>query len=231
MLKLKAFRAIDDEVSCKLFVEGHGNVLRDYGVTKITSANADWTQNPSVYVILATNKHTHEAVGGVRIHIADGVTPLPLENAISIVDERVFDLVKKYIPIGTGELCGLWNARSVAGLGLGSYFLMRAGISLTHQLKLPTLFALCAPHTYEISIQKGFETEKSIGKEGTFIYPKLDLIATSIIIKDTANLPLAIPEEKDLIFELRDNPHITRTEVGPKGAIEIEYDLQLNIDS
>jgi hypothetical protein len=106
---------------------------------------------------------------------------------------------------------------------------MRAGISLTAQLHLHTLFALCAPHTYQISVDKGFETESSIGNEGTFIYPKLDLIATSIIIKDLKNIPAALPEERALITELRENPTIKRTEHGPKGDLEIQYDLRLPV--
>jgi len=225
MIKIRAFRAVEDLDSCRSFAEGHANVLRDYGVSKVTSSSTDWFYNPAAYVMIAENKETGEVVGGIRIHIADGVTHLPMEDAISIVDTKVYDLIKKYIPIGTGELCGLWNAKSVAGYGLGSYFLMRVGISVTNQLNLPTLFALCAPHTLQISVEKGFEKETSIGNEGTFIYPKLDLVATSIIIKDTQNLPGALPSERDLVFELRDNPNITRMEHGPKGSIEISYNL------
>ena len=229
MLKIRAFRAVNDQNSCKLFAEGHAKVLLDYGVTKVTSSSTAWFNNPAVYVILAENILTNETVGGVRIHMADGKTRLPMEDAISIVDKRVFDLIGKYAPDGTGELCGLWNAKSVAGMGLGSYFLMRAGISTTTQLQLSTLFALCAPHTFQISVEKGFEAEKSIGNEGTFIYPKLDLIATSIIIKDTKNLPIAIPDERRLIFELRDNPELKRVEHGPKGEVEIQYDLHFKV--
>ena len=225
MINIRAFRAIEDLDSCKSFAEGHANVLRDYGVSKVTSSSNDWFYNPSAYVMIAENKETGETVGGIRIHIADGVTRLPMEDAISIVDTRVYDLIDRYIPIGTGELCGLWNAKSVAGYGLGSYFLMRVGISVTRQLNLPTLFALCAPHTLQISVEKGFEKETSIGNEGTFIYPKLDLVATSIIIKDTQHLPIALPKEKELIFELRDHPIISRDEHGPKGNIEISYNL------
>ena len=225
MINIRAFRAIEDLDSCKSFAEGHANVLRDYGVSKVTSSSNDWFYNPSAYVMIAENKETGETVGGIRIHIADGVTRLPMEDAISIVDTRVYDLIDRYIPIGTGELCGLWNAKSVAGYGLGSYFLMRVGISVTRQLNLPTLFALCAPHTLQISVEKGFEKETSIGNEGTFIYPKLDLVATSIIIKDTQHLPIALPKEKELIFELRDHPIISRGEHGPKGNIEISYNL------
>ncbi len=228
MISIRAFRAIEDIDSCKSFAEGHANVLRDYGVSKVTSSSNDWFYNPSAYVMIAENTETGETVGGIRIHIADGITRLPMEDAIAIVDTRVYDLIAKYIPIGTGELCGLWNAKSVAGYGLGSYFLMRVGISVTQQLKLPTLFALCAPHTLQISVEKGFEKETSIGNEGTFIYPKLDLVATSIIVKDTLHLPYAQPEEKRLIFELRDNPQIKRMEYGPKGSLEMTYSLDFS---
>ena len=78
-------------------------------------------------------------------------------------------------------------------------------------------------------MEKGFEVEKSIGRAGTFIYPKLDLVATSILIKDLTNLPLALPKEKEIIFDLRENPVTTRTEEGPKGNMEISYDLTFNL--
>jgi len=225
MFELKAFRAIDNLDLCEQFAAGHAKVLLDYGVTKVTSSSTSWFFNPAVYVIIAKQKITGEIVGGVRLHIADGITPLPLEDAISIVDERVFDLVKQHRSGRTAELCGLWNAKSVAGMGVGSYFLMRAGISVTNQLKLTSLFALCAPHTLKISVEKGFDIEKSIGKEGTFVYPKLDLIATSIIIRDPDALSVALPEERDLILELRENPSIIRIEQGPKGVTEVTYNL------
>ena len=228
MITIRTFRAIDDLESCKLFAEGHSKVLMDYGVTKVTSSSTDWFYNPSVYVMIAERVDNNETVGGIRIHIADGQSPLPMEDAISIVDKRVYNLIKEYTPRGTGELCGLWNSKSTSGLGIGSYLLMRAGISAGTKLKLTTLFALCAPHTLKISVEKGFEVEKSIGHAGTFIYPKLDLVATSILIKDLANLPLALPKEKEIIFDLRENPVTTRTEEGPKGTMEISYDLSFN---
>jgi hypothetical protein len=225
-VRIRAFRALDDEASCALFADGHARVLSDYGVSRVTSSSTSWFYNPQVYVLLAENMDTLEPVGGVRIHIADGVTNLPMEDAVSIWDKRVFDLIAQYITVGTGELCGLWNAKSVAGKGLGSYVLMRAGISAASTLNLPTLFALCASHTLQISVEKGFEVEKSIGNEGTFIYPKLDLIATTIIIRDTNQLPNALNEERRLILELRNNKELTRIEQTPKGEeVQIQYSL------
>lgn len=225
MLKIRTFRAINDLQSCTQFAEGHSKVLLDYGVTKVTSSSTDWFYNPSVYVMVAEKTDTNEMVGGIRIHIADGKTRLPMEDAISIVDTKVYKLIDSYAAMGTAELCGLWNSKSTAGLGIGSYFLMRAGISAATRLNLTTLFALCAPHTLNISVEKGFQIEKSIGNQGTFIYPKLDLLATSILIKDLANLPIAIPSERKLILELRENPTCVRTEKGPKGEMDIVYNL------
>jgi len=227
MLNIRLFKAIDDLESCIKFAEGHAKVLLDYGVTKVTSSSTDWFYNPSVYVIIAEIAETKETVGGIRVHIADGITPLPMEDAISIVDKKVYQLIKDHTQNGTAELCGLWNSKTTSGWGIGSYILMRAGISIIPKLNLATLFALCAPHTLNISVQKGFEIEKSIGNQGTFIYPKLDLIATSIIVKNPVSLPLALPNEKKIIINLRENPLNTIIESSPKKIVEVNYNLCL----
>jgi hypothetical protein len=224
-LIIRSFKAIDDEASCRQFAEGHARVLLDYGVSKVTSSSTDWFYNPSVYVMMVEREETGEIVGGIRIHIADGKTRLPMEHAISIVDKRVYDLIDSYTPAGTAELCGLWNSKTTAGMGIGSFILMRAGISAATRLHLSTIFALCAPHTLKISVDKGFEVERSIGNEGTFIYPKLDLVATSIIIKELDTLPKALAAERKLILELRKNPDFVRLEHGPKGEMSIYYNL------
>lgn len=229
MLLIRTFRAIDDLESCEQFAHGHASVLLDYGVSKVTSSSTDWFFNPSVYVMIAEKTDTGEPVGGIRIHIADGITCLPMETAISMVDESVYELIRRYTPQGTAELCGLWNSKSTAGLGIGSYYLMRAGISAAPGLGLTTLFALCAPHTLKISVEKGFEVEKSIGDEGTFIYPKLDLVATSIMIKDLQHLPLASPGDREIILDLRKRPNQVRIEEGPKGDMPISYHLLHNV--
>jgi hypothetical protein len=222
------FRAIDDTDSCDRFAQGHAKVLLDYGVTKVTSSSTSWFYNPAVWVIIAEMESTNEAVGGIRIHIADGVTPLPMEEAVSIVDKNVYNLIEEYTPQGTAELCGLWNAKITSGWGIGSYILMRAGISVIPKLKLQSLFALCAPHTLNISVEKGFEIEESIGNKGTFIYPKLDLIATSIIIKNPYELPLALQSERSIILSLRDNPEISRVESNSRKDIIVNYNLTIH---
>lgn len=228
MFKFKAFRAIDDRERCEKFIKGHADVLRQYGVTKVTSSNNDWAFNPFVYVVTVELEETSEVVSGLRIHIAHPDHPLPMEQAVSQVDHKIFQLVKNYSYEGTGEVSGLWNSKSISGYGVGAVLLIRAGIAIVSQLKLGSLLALVAEYTLKPSLQKGFEIEVGIGNSGTFFYPKLDLVATSIVMKDPYNLPLADEYERQVIQELRENLQCSKTEIGPKGVFFVEYDLLIS---
>jgi hypothetical protein len=229
MLKVKLFRAIDDLESCKRFAEGHGNVLRDYGVTKVTSAKHDWFYNPGVYVALVLSEDESEVYGGERVHLAHEDFPLPIESAVGIVDPNIYSLVKTYKDRGlTGELCGLWNAKNIAGKGV-AILLTKVGVAIAKVLRMDSLFVLCAPYTVSMCQQAGFEIETSIGNQGTFYYPKLDLIATSLLIKDLDNLPHADPEFRKQIFDHVNKPLSISVESGPKGSIEVQLNLSLQV--
>lgn len=228
MFTFNAFRAIDEPEICDMFIEGHANVLRDYGVTKVTSSNNEWKYNPYVFVVTVHDDSTGKVVSGLRIHISHADYPLPLEEAIAQVDSKIVDLVKSYREAGgTGEIGGLWNSRAISGFGIGALFLSRTSLVIAEQLNVPSLFALCAEYTLKPTLQKGFEIEEKIGNNGTFFYPKLDLIATLAVLKDVKNLPLALKEERDYIQELRQNLHSEREEETPKGKIRIKYNLKI----
>lgn len=228
MFKFKAFRAIDEPVRCERFVKGHADVLKQYGVTKVTSSNNDWMFNPFVYVVTVELSETGEIVSGLRIHIAHSDYPLPMEMAVSQVDHKIFELVKQYSIEGTGEVSGLWNSKSISGYGVGAVLLIRAGIAIASQLNLGSLLALVAEYTLKPSLQKGFEIEEGIGNSGTFFYPKLDLVATSIVMKDPYNLPMAEAYERETIQDLRNNLQCSKTEIGPRGEFLVEYDLLIS---
>lgn len=229
MLKIRAFRAVDDLESCKLFAGGHANVLLDYGISKVTSANNKWFYNPGVYVVIVQGEDG-EVLGGERIHLTHPDYPLPIENAITIVDKKIHPLVAEYMERGlTGELCGLWNSKSIAGRGV-SVLLTKFGVAMAKILKMNSLFVLCAPYTVEMCQKAGFEIETSIGNEGTFIYPKLDLIATSLCIKDVNNLTHIDGEFKQQIFSFAEHPIGEFIETGPKGDFKVEYNLAVKVD-
>ncbi|WP_143095912.1 hypothetical protein [Pedobacter insulae] len=210
------------------FIEGHTHVLEIFGITKITSAKIDWVLNPNVYVILVTAEEDGRALAGSRIHVADGKTLLPIEEAVGELDERIFNMVEERRMDGTGELCGLWNSWEIAGLGIGSMQLSIACVAYAGLIKLNTLFGLCAPATYRNSIRGGFRVIKEIGINGKFYYPKEDLTATSILIDDIENLPLTYDDVKADIMTLRNNPISTRQILSKNGEpVNLHFDLTL----
>jgi hypothetical protein len=226
-LKLRAFRAIDEPDTCNLFVEGHTNVLTSIGVTKVTSSKNEWQSNPAAFVIVVESLDGQRIFGGARVHVAGGTQPLPVEEATGAMDPKIFELVWKMAQNGTGEVCGLWNSPDLAGYGIGSPLLIRAGIAICSQIGLQSLFALCAPYTVKPVVNSGMVLVEEIGNNGTFYYPKLDLIATCMILKDVANLSLANDEDKSAIFQMREHTDNLRIDKLKDKKISIELELKI----
>lgn len=228
MIKIRAFKAIDDRPACEKYVFEHMQILKVFGITKITTANNSWMFNPNVYVIMAESLENGEALGGARIQVYDEENPLPIVVAVKDFDPSVVPLVREYHKdTGTAEICGLWNSRSVAGLGIGTLFLSRAGVALAAQLPIKSMFVLCGEHTIGITMEKGFVIEERLGNKGTFYYPKQDLVATAAVMHDVNDLSHANVADRELIQGLRNDPTQTRVEMGPKGNLVIQYDLKL----
>jgi hypothetical protein len=231
-VRLRAFRAIDDPETCYKFAEGHMKVLTNFGITNITSSKNAWIENPGAFVIIVESLDRTKVYGGARIHVAGGSQPLPIEDATGSMDPAIYDMVMDYGMRGTGEGCGLWNSREIAGYGIGSIFLSRAGVALAPQIGLTSLFALCAPYTVKLAENIGYRIEESLGNEGTFYYPKLDLLATSMIYTDLENLTTAQEEDRSAILALRENLNVVRTETLRRKEIIIHYDIAIpNLDS
>lgn len=232
MIKIRAFRAVDDHDACRKFIMGHTHVLENIGVKRVTSSKDEWMYNPASFVIIVESEDGEKVYGGARVHVAGGTQPLPIEEATGYLDKKIFDVVKDYAAAGTGEICGLWNSREVAGMGIGSVFLTRASVTISTQIGLNTLFALCAPYTIAMAQNVGYHILETVGNKGTFYYPKLDLIATTMILEDVDTLKLASVEERDSIMSLRSNPNQVRVEVLRKKELEINYQLEIpNINS
>lgn len=228
MISIRAFRAIDDRIGCERFLEGHRRVLTSIGIKEVASAKAEWMEQKSVFVIIVESEDGTQVLGGARIHAADGINQLPIEEATSIFDEKIFRLVKSKMPEGTGEICGLWNSRQVAGMGIGSMFLTLAAVAIAPHIGLKSLFALCAPYTVEMAQSVGYHIVTEIGNNGTFYYPKLDLLATVMLLENTETLALANENEKSRVLKLRNEPagksiHLL------KNNKEVEIDFQLHI--
>jgi hypothetical protein len=228
MVKIRAFRATDNSMLCERFMEGHRRVLDAVGVKKVTSSSDEWATFASSFVILVESDDESKVLGGARLQAADGKNPLPMETAAGYMDPRVYDLVKKHMPGGTAEVCGLWNSMEVAGMGIGSIFLIRAALAISDQIGLDSMFALCSPYTTRIAGNYGFQVERSVGNDGTFYYPKLDLLATIVVQNDAHQLPNASALESERIFDLRKRPIQVTVEQARRGTVEIDYNLFIN---
>ncbi len=226
-VRLRAFRAVDEPETCALFIEGHTHVLTSIGITKVTSSKNEWTTNPSSFVMVVESLDGKVVYGGARVHVAGGTQQLPIEQATGAMDAGVFGLVWQYAQQGTGELCGLWNSRQIAGYGIGSIFLIRTAVAIAYQIGIQSLFALCAPYTIPPGVAVGMEYETTIGENGTFYYPKLDLVATTMLLKDVPVLSKAYEEDKIAIMKIRDNQKIIHTEILRKKEITIHYDIEI----
>ncbi|MDQ8004145.1 MAG: hypothetical protein REI64_05040 [Pedobacter sp.] len=202
-IKFTAFRAVEDRDACMQFVDGHRRVLEIFGITQITSARADWVLNPDVYVMLVTDADTGKALGGGRVHRANRINALPIEEAVGYMDEKIYKMVDDHTDAGTGEVAGVWNSFEIAGLGIGSNHLSTACVAYAKFINLTTLFGLAAPATYRNVVRGGFQVVKELGNDGKFYYPKDDMTATVMFNHDIVNLPLTTEPEKTNILDMR----------------------------
>lgn len=227
MLRIRAFNAPDDQNAGERFVYGHRKVLEDLGV-KVTSSKSDWIDDPFVYVMVVEDlEKDNEVVGGTRLHVSHENGILPMEEAIGRVDDKIYGEVAKLREAGTAEIAGIWNSRSIMGLGLGAKFVMRSAIALSEQIGLQTMLSFASKATRSRGYEKGFEAFKNVGDNGEFNYPKLDLIATAVICYDLVNLPLATEFERNEILKLREKLNFTTQEEWPKGTFDLEYHLRM----
>ena len=236
MYSIYAFRAADRPQECQEFAQGHANVLTSYGITKLTSLDNAWAEDPNVYVIAIRDVSTNEMVGGGRFHLTDSYsrTALPLESAIAPLEPGISSLVDQYME-DTGkkvsEVCAIWNARKVSGKGLSMLTcracVARSGLVLASQLGIGTSLVLSAPWTRNLFKTLGYKIEKRIGNQGAFPYPKPDLLATLMAVHDLDMLTHATEINRQRIFSLRSNPFQEKLESYRSDQFKISYNLEL----
>ncbi len=227
---IRAFRAPDDPETCFKFIQGHRKVLSIYGIENITTNTEEWVYNPSIFVVVVESLDKEKLFGGARLQAADGINMLPIEEATGKMDPKIHDVVNHHSQFGTGELSGLWNSKEVAGLGIGSLFPSRASVIIAEQIGLTTMFSLCSPTTVRFNQWIGSSILTSVGNNGTFYYPKLDLLATACFLEDVVTLKNAHPRERDKMLYLRNYPTAIVTEKSPfkNLHVNVHYDLAIS---
>jgi hypothetical protein len=117
----------------------------------------------------------------------------------------------------------------VAGLGIGSLFPSRVSVAIAEQLGLSTMFSLCSPATVRFNQWIGSRVFTEIGNNGTFYYPKLDLLATAVFLEDVKELSHAHPRERQKMLFLRQNLECFAMEKSPFKNVNVHVHYQLSI--
>lgn len=230
-IHIRAFRAIDDPETCLRFIEGHRRVLSIYGIENITTNKDGWMYNPAIFVIVVESADRQKLYGGARVQAANGITPLPIEEATGEMDPKIHDVVKRFAKYGTGELSGLWNSKEVAGLGIGSLVPTRCGVVIAEQIGLTSIFSLSSPTTVRFNKWLGSELLTEVGNNGTFYYPKIDLLASACILKDAVTLSNTHPREREKMIHLRNNLQCFVREKSPFKNIYVNVHYDLVVES
>ncbi len=128
---------------------------------------------------------------------------------------------------GTGELCGLWNSREEApNIGV-TLMLVLAGLALANQLPMTSIFTIVAQYTLKIALQVGYRVERSLGKNGEFVYPNSNYVAR-VLSMNPLSLEHSYEVYRERVLSLRNSPVCEREELIPRGDyIKVSYDLQL----
>lgn len=226
-INIRVVQATAEPSTIAAYIDGHLKVLEAYGVTKVTSASTDWKDDPSTYIIVAESEDGERVHGGGRIQIKSLNGKMPLEDAIAILDPRIYPYAEALGNDHTAEFCGLWNSKEIAGYGVGSIFLGEVGVAVCPQLGVQHLMALCSPATLSNCMKVGFQIIRELGNNGTLYYPKEDLIATALIIHDIDELPTANPATRERIKLLRAEPNQEVSVAGPKGDLNIVFQLAM----
>lgn len=185
--------------------------------------------NPAIFVAVVESLDGEKLYGGSRLQAADGIHPLPIEEATGKLDPSIFSIVKHHAQFGTAELSGLWNSKEVAGLGVGSLFPTRVAVAIASQTGINSIFSLCSPTTVRFNEWLGSKVLLKVGDNGTFYYPKIDLVATAVLLEDVENLSHSHARERDKIMFLRNNLKCVVQEKSPFKNIHINvhYDIEI----
>lgn len=152
-----------------------------------------------VYYILATDEHTGELAGGLRLYLRRGGARLPVERALA-GNHSLLKQIAMQGRHGIAEVCGLWAQSCWRSTGLSSALMRVAvasmpllhvhhGIGFTHHHIIHT--RLTAP------IGWVFDSSASMVP-----YPDARYQSTVVWI-DPLTLLNAQPEQRSLIFQLR----------------------------
>ncbi len=222
-VRFAGFKANEYKEGCEEFARGHVAVLQKYKITNITTNNLQWFTHPGMYVISAKNLEG-QVIGGIRLQTVYQGYKLPVQTAISYLDERVDEIVNSYPKYKTAEICALWNSADYAKQGV-SKLLFHAAIALCPLVGIETLVTICAEYTVKMVENVGFKTVRSIGDNGLFSYPTPEYKARMLVLEDVVGMPDCEEEVRKHMMTLREHDFdvVLKSPTGYNFTITYEY--------
>ena len=219
-------RASHDPRLCKKLLNGHKRVLEAYGIKNLSSFRTDWFRRDDVLVIAVLTPDGERVLAGARLQ--PGLVPndFPLHQAVGHMDPKVGTFLEDIIPESAYELNALWNSIELAGMGLGSEFLVQVSMAALPLLEAKHLVALTSPVTRRWREKHGWTLRTELGDNGYFVYPKESLRATVEHFIHPDNEAMVDSRVQDLMSSIRERPEDVTTHVqGPKGQLTIRLNL------
>jgi hypothetical protein len=221
-------RATQDERLCKRLLQGHKRVLEAYGIKNLSSFRTDWFRRDDVIVIAVMTPDGERVLAGARMQPGNVANDFPLHQAVGHMDPKVGEFLESILPEGAYELNALWNSIELAGMGLGSEFLIEVAMAALPLLDAKHVVALTSPVTRRWREKHGWRLREDLGEGGYFVYPKPSLRASveHYVHPDyQANVDV---EVRDLMASIRRRPEDVTTVVeGPKGQLKIRLNLTI----
>lgn len=225
-LKVIAFRAMDNPILCEEYARGHRELLKEYGVSSITSNNRTWDQHKGTYLILARDLESNELIGGIRIQRFSEKYVLPVQSAIgNLVPEMNVRICNDHNEYGAGEMCGLWNSKKVAKMRV-SWLLTRASVVICSQIRVKALWGICADYTLPMFEDVGYRIVGDLGDKGCFAYPTPDYISHPVRM-NAISLETTNTKSSKEIFDLRERLIQNKKFKGDGYRLNIAYNLDL----
>ena len=168
---LHVFASADDLDLSRRFSEGHKEVLRASGITKLTSFDEGWVGDPDTTVFLLTCQNDEVLLSGMRLQKRQTDHKLPLERAVGDAHPEVGAFLDRHQSEGSGEFCALWSRREAAMAGIGMLPMACVGLGLMPRLDIRHGYAFMGVNMRPIQRELGFTILQDLGEDGQFSYP------------------------------------------------------------
>jgi hypothetical protein len=223
---LSLYRASDNYEICENFVRGHRQLLAVNDVD-LGPIDNEWFTSPEVYLLVVRRAGQSEILGGAKMVVFDNDGNLPLLKLLNEDYPELINYLSEYSAGGLVEISGLWNSRSVAGLGLGSEQLIRTSIAVCGFLQIETVVTFCSPFVTRFAELYGFSPLSKFGNNGSIPFPYDRWMSTINILSDPFIMLKADEIEKEIIFDLRNRPNQSRKFNSRGKEITIKFELEL----